>query len=829
MNPRTGLLALLFSTVPLVAAAAPLTVYDDQLRNGFADWSWATHTLSQTAVVHTGTAAASFEPDAWQALFFHRDLGIDTAAWSAVDFWIQGGPSGGQSLTIALTVGGSAIGNQGRALGPFITGGAVPAGQWAMVHVPFASLGVTSGTFDGFWLQDGTGGNQSAVYVDDFQLIENTTPPPPPTPVAVAIDPAADRHPVSPLIYGVNFGSSAQAARFHWPVRRWGGNATTRYSWQDDISNRASDWFFYNIEENNPNPATLPNGSAADVFIDDVRSSGGEPLMTVPTIGWTPKDRIRRWGFSVTKYGAQQQTECTATGNPAWCQADAGNGLHTNGTLITGNDPHDTSKEIDPTFVTGWLAHMAARTGTAGQGGVKYFALDNEPALWNSSHRDVHPMPLTYDELWSRTMAYAAAMKAQDPNVRILGPSDWGWCAYFFSAADGCSAGADAAAHGNLEIYDWYLKQVKDYQTAHGVQLIDYLDFHYYPQADNVSLSDDESATTSALRLRSLKGLYDPTYVDESWIGKTVYLIPRAKQWIADRFPGMKLAITEYNWGGDNGPSSTLAHAEALAIFGREGVDLAARWVAPADNSRVEDAYLLYLNYDGAGSQVSGDSVRAVSANIDAVGAYAVRGAGSRLFALLFNKDTVDREADLQLPGGTAMGTPAALYRFDPTHRLAAAGTANLTGDALTLILPARSATLAVLDVRAPAATDFYTLGPCRLLDTRNATGPLGGPALSAGAVRTFNLAGNCGVPSTATAVSVNVTVVAPAAAGYLVAWPGGGTAPVASVVNFASGQTRSNNAIIPVSQDGHGALALRASLPSGTAQVVVDVNGYFQ
>src|SRR5947208_9990661 len=89
--------------------------------------------------------------------------------------------------------------------------------------------------------------------------------------VTVAVDPAADRHPVSPLIYGVSFGSDAQAARLHWPVRRWGGNSTTRYSWQDDISNHASDWFFYNIEESNPNPAQLPDGSAADVFIDETR------------------------------------------------------------------------------------------------------------------------------------------------------------------------------------------------------------------------------------------------------------------------------------------------------------------------------------------------------------------------------------------------------------------------------------------------------------------------------------------------------------------------------------------------------------------------------
>ncbi len=104
-------------------------------------------------------------------------------------------------------------------------------------------------------------------------------------PVSVSVDPLLDRHPISPLIFGVNFGSAAQASRFHWPVRRWGGNSTTRYSWQHDISNHAMDWFFSTIEEDNPNPAALPDGSAADRFVEETRAAGGAPLVTVPLIG----------------------------------------------------------------------------------------------------------------------------------------------------------------------------------------------------------------------------------------------------------------------------------------------------------------------------------------------------------------------------------------------------------------------------------------------------------------------------------------------------------------------------------------------------------------
>ena len=263
-------------------------------------------------------------------------------------------------------------------------------------------------------------------------------------------------------------------------------------------------------------------------------------------------------------------------------------------------------------------------------------------------------------------MDYASAIKAQDPDALVTGPVPWGWCAYFWSALDGCGdGGPDLAAHGGVHYLEWYLQQAHAYETANGVRLVDYLDIHYYPQAGGVALSDDESVAD--VRLRSLKSLYDPTYVDESWIGSccgaAVDLIPRMKGWIDARYPGTKLAITEYNWGGDTGISSALAQAEALAIFGREGVDLAARWVAPAPGSRVEDAFRLYLDYDGLGSAVAGDSVQASSASVDEVGAYAVAGTGTRLFLLLFNKATGPRDAAVTLPAAPALARAALALR----------------------------------------------------------------------------------------------------------------------------------------------------------------------
>jgi Glycoside hydrolase family 44 len=644
--------------------------------------------------------------------------------------------------------------------------------------------------------------------------------------VTVNVNPTAGRHPISTLIYGVNFGDDTQAATLRWPVRRWGGNATTRYSWQDDINNRASDWFFYNIPNANANPAALPAGSSSDQFILVTRGDGTEPLITVPTIGWTPIDRNYRWGFSVAKYGAQQQTECTATDNASWCNGDAGNGVKPDGTPITGNDPTDTSRVIDPSFVTGWMAHIAGETGTGANGGVHLYALDNEPTLWNSTHRDVHPQPTTYDELWQRTQQYAAAIKAQDPAAQVLGPADWGWCAYFYSAADGCSPGSDYASHGNLAQTDWYLLQAANYQAANGVRLIDYLDVHYYPQGNDVSLSDDESAATSALRLRSLKSLYDPTYTDESWIAQPVDLIPRMQAWIANRLPGTKLAISEYNWGNDNGLSSALAQAEALAIFGREGVDLASRWEAPAAGSLVEQSFLFYLNYDGKGGKVAGDSIQAVSSNVDQVGAYAVAGASNRLFLLLFNKDTVSHPVAVQVAGGPT--APLTLYQLSGSQSLGPAGTAALTAGAVILTLPARSATLAV-SAAAPGPARFYTLTPCRVIDTRNPTGAWAGPALAAAGARTFGLAGRCGVPATARAISGNVTVTGSTAAGDLRAFAADVARQPTSTISFAAAQLRANNLVLAVSQDGNAAITIDSDQASGPVQFILDVNGYFQ
>lgn len=133
----------------------------------------------------------------------------------------------------------------------------------------------------------------------------------------------------------------------------------------------------------------------------------------------------------------------------------------------------------------------------------------------------------------------------------------------------------------------------------------------------------------------------------------------------------------------------------------------------------------------------------------------------------------------------------------------------------------------ATVTVTPPTATQFYTLTPCRIIDTRDATGPFGGPILGGNLTRTVAAGGTCGIPVDAKALSVNITVVPGAAAGHLTVYPAGSAPPLASTINF-SNRVRANNARVQVSNDGTASFSVFNGASDG-AHFIVDVNGYFK
>jgi hypothetical protein len=124
----------------------------------------------------------------------------------------------------------------------------------------------------------------------------------------------------------------------------------------------------------------------------------------------------------------------------------------------------------------------------------------------------------------------------------------------------------------------------------------------------------------------------------------------------------------------------------------------------------------------------------------------------------------------------------------------------------------------------------FFTVTPCRVLDTRNPVGPSGGPALGANTTRSFPVTGLCGIPSTAIAVALNVTTVDETDFGDLRTYPNGNPVPSSSTINFAVQKVRANNAVIPLGLGGR--IAVQCDMPptsTGQTNLVIDVTGYFQ
>ncbi|WP_224363493.1 glycoside hydrolase family 44 protein [Hyalangium versicolor] len=480
--------------------------------------------------------------------------------------------------------------------------------DWVQVLVPWAELNPKMERFDRVimrahkkvgteWVQldalGFTSGEATAMGTPAEGMVR--TPMGPPKPASLAVDCTAPGYSISPRIYGIAFnalkeGKGTDQWEMGATVRRWGGNPTSRYNWKLNAWNTANDWFFRN---------TAPGDNAQfgyDEFLMASRAHGMDSALTLPLIGWVAKD-TRSVSFPLAKFGPQQQMDPEVK--------EAGNGRSSSGNELTPLSPTQTSVPAPPEFIGEWVRSLRQKDMSRGRSVQMYF-LDNEPMLWNSTHRDVHPAPTTYDELLERTISYGTAVREADPDAVIAGPAEWGWTAYFRSAADvakGASADADRKAHGNMPLLPWYLRKLREHEKKTGVRLLDVLDVHFYPQQEGVSFDKGEKTDpeTAALRIRSTRALWDSNYKDESWIGEPVRLIPRLKKMVEENYPGRGLAIGEYNFGAARHMSGGLAQAEALGRFAEGGLTAAFYFTYPPARSPAWWAFRAYRNFDGQG------------------------------------------------------------------------------------------------------------------------------------------------------------------------------------------------------------------------------------
>ena len=269
---------------------------------------------------------------------------------------------------------------------------------------------------------------------------------------------------------------------------------------------------------------------------------------------------------------------------------------------------------------------LVAKAGKAEDGGVRFYSFDNEPALWPTTHPRIHPGRTTYAEMAARTEATAAAITAVDPGAQLLGGVMFGWSEYL-SLNEAPDAHAENAKLGtNSATYlDFLLSQMKRMEGAHKRRLVHGLDVHWYPEArgrKRITDSDDleqDGRGAPASAAQPVGFDLSREELDCGDLGKAHPAHSLAARTHRRGYPGTKLAITEYDFGAGNHISGGLAQADALGVFGREGVDLATTGASGAAVGPlppyVKAAFRLYRNYDGKGGAFGDTAVEATVAD----------------------------------------------------------------------------------------------------------------------------------------------------------------------------------------------------------------------
>ncbi len=545
---------------------------------------------------------------------------------------------------------------------------------------------------------------------------------------ALAVDATASRHPISPLIYGINEWPSYNDTTHVWSdsgmseamrvgVRRWGGDNATSYNWKLDIKNNDSDWYFTTYVVGDGVNSTF------NLFHEQNLQTGTLSLGTVPVLDWTPKlisgqpllfNAPMSCSFAVAKYGVQTATDPY---DPA-----CGNGVLAATNQNIRNDPNDVYEPITPDFAGQWVQSIVSKYGPANLGGVQMWSLDNEPEWWDGVHMDMYHQSATYDDMLKRDIATAQAVKAADPTALITGPVPGGWSGMLFSKTDMDNGWdkspycywdnpIDQNAHGGLPWVVYFLQQMQQFEQQNGYRLLDYLDVHGYITPPGVGFDNTTTAANTALRLTSTRAFWDSTYIVPGFTNCSGYsdaqgnqvapaLVPTMHGWVDTNYPNTKLAITEYNWGALEDITGAVAQADILGIFGRERLDMATMWPDGSFSLGVPGSYAfqIFLNYDGNGNQFGETSVSATTGNADVLSIFAAQRHDSALTVLVLNKTASPLTDSITLKDFTPAGT-AQVWQYSASNLNAIVRQADtgVSGNSISATFAKYSMTLFVI------------------------------------------------------------------------------------------------------------------------------------
>jgi hypothetical protein len=485
---------------------------------------------------------------------------------------------------------------------------------------------------------------------------------------------AATSHKVSPYLFGANWAIPKTIEQIRPTIVRWGGARTSKYNWEYDVDSAGNEDYFLNgISKRRGAPE---KDKAYFNWIKKTLDAGTEINFTIPIGPWIAKahnEEGEQYCSFPREHFKQQQ---------AWHPEvdDCGNGIMPDGeTLIWGNDPNWSMVPNSPEHQKGLVENIKKLFGGVAKKTVTFYSLDNEPGLWNSVHRDTVPKGISAKDLVDLNVKYAAMIKSVEPAAQVIGYSAWSAVDLAGSNMDYTPPGKDGykfygefedpshqwserKQNGNRSQFEYYLDEMKAAEAKAGKRLIDVVDIHWFPYAYGVDANGEMQRLSENLpfdpllaeqQFEAVREWYDPTYENSSsWMAdeeNKEYLwdpyhpvIPALKKTIAERYPGTKLAINDFDTGSREHYHGGLIRGAVMGIFMQEDVYMAAPFAQ--DNEGATFVYLmqkLYSNYDDKGGAVRGNFHKSQSTSKDLM-SFAVQD-GKQWKIVLINRNRKER------------------------------------------------------------------------------------------------------------------------------------------------------------------------------------------
>lgn len=514
------------------------------------------------------------------------------------------------------------------------------------------------------------------------------------SPAKVTVTPSERLKSISPYIYGVNFEADLNTVA---PKSiRMGGNRMSAYNWETNMSNAGSDWRnasdMYVVRNLPDELKTAPAGLAQGVVGEAKAHNIPYTLLTLQMLGYVSADQNG------------DVPETSAAPSDRWAEVINRKG----GELAETPDLSDGKVYMDE-----YLNYLTGKIGKSDSGtGIRGYELDNEPALWSSTHSLVQRQPLSCAEHVMKSVDLAKVIKESDEGADVFGPSLYGYAAYasFQGAPDWEEI---KAANGYRWFVDYYLDEMKKAGDSSGKRLLDVIDLHFYTEAKGPcgerSCNHYDNDGCVKARLNSVRALYDERYRENSWIQSTgaefFPLLPNIKQSIDKYYPDTKISFTEYNFGGGDHISGAVAQADTLGIFAENDVYFATIWAF--ENSQYQFAAInMFTNYDGKGSSFGDTLVKSEYENKDISVYSSVDGEDEDTVKIIVTNRSLHEETPLELSlSSNSEYKSAEVYAlYGDSSEIRAMPAATVEGNKLTYSLQPLSVTEFVVSRNSAAA-----------------------------------------------------------------------------------------------------------------------------